>query len=146
MWAFAGQKAQDLSAIIKGKCIWYYIAIVNLYLKGEANLGPLGIVIFVGELCILAAIITAVIIVGRKALREAEEEAAQEDRENGVVENGAENNMAVDFGIVIEDPVDADAKTVELEDSISSQLSEPNERSKFILLLHNNLPLFVKAI
>lgn len=100
-------------------------------LLGEENLGPLGIVVFVGEICILAAIITTVIIVGRKALREAEEEAAQEDRESGVVENGAENITPVDFGIVITDePADIEAKSVELEESTSSQYSEPTERSK----------------
>jgi uncharacterized membrane protein YdjX (TVP38/TMEM64 family) len=117
MWAFAGQKAQDLSAII----------------KGEENLGPLGIVLFVGEICILVAIITTVIIIGRKALREAEEEAAQEDRESGVVENGVENNMPVDFGIVItEEPVELDTKSVELEETNSSQFSEPTERSELV--------------
>lgn len=84
---------------------------------------------------ILAGIITTVIIIGRKALREAEEEAAQEDRESGVVENGAESNVPVDFGIVMDEPVTNDAMSVELDETSSSQISEPTERSKFMNMI-----------
>ncbi len=56
--------------------------------------------------------------------------------------------MPVDFGIVItEEPVDVDATSVELEESNSSQFSEPNERSKYIALLnyHPYVSLFWQA-
>lgn len=40
--------------------------------------------------------------------------------------------MPVDFGIVItEEPVELDTKSVELEETNSSQFSEPTERSKY---------------
>lgn len=137
MWAFAGKKAEDLSAIIRGTSVSSRYNTSNIsniciysFLIGEHTLGPWGIVVFVFEVLILAGIIATVIIVGRKALLQAEEEAVkeeeeQEDRESGIIIPPKEDELQVDFRVDVQDP--EKVQSVELEESISVQFDETNQ-------------------